>query len=156
MLPYRDSRLTRIALIIFFIVVIGYAYFEARGLLFGPMIDIPSQTMTETQDPYVLIQGQANRIASLSVDGEPLQVTEAGDFQEPYVLAPGVNRIVFDAKDKYGNATQKVVEIVYTPGATSGLATAPSAFSAQVASQAADGTTTAQVVASTSPIAPTQ
>ncbi len=118
MLPYRDSRLSRIALVIFFVAVIAYALYEAHGLLFGPTIDIPSQTMTATDSPYILIQGKADRISSLAVDGNPIQVTEAGAFQEPYVLAPGVNRIVFDAKDKYGNATQKIIEIVYTSTTT--------------------------------------
>ncbi len=118
MLPYRDSRLTKIVLAIFFLIVIAYAYYEAHGIIFGPTIDIASQAMTVADNPYVLIEGQADRIASLSVDGQPIQVTETGAFKEPYVLAPGVNRIVFDAKDKYGNAAQKVIEIVYTPAAT--------------------------------------
>lgn len=115
MLPYRDSRLTKIALVIFFLMVIGYAYFEARGLLYGPRINIASQTMTVTKDPYVLIEGRVDHIASLAVDGQSVPVTESGAFSEPYVLAPGVNRIIFDAKDKYGNGTRKVIEIVYTP-----------------------------------------
>ncbi len=147
MLPYRDSRLTRIILILFFLVVLGYAYYEARGLLFGPAIDLSSQTSTVVTTPYVLIQGQALRIASLSVDGNPIQVTEAGAFQEPYVLSPGVNRIVFDAKDKYGHATEKVVEIVYTPSAGAGAA-APTPGIAS--------TTPATSAASSSAVAPVQ
>lgn len=147
MLPYRDSRLTRVILIVFFLIVLGYAYYEARGLLFGPVIDLSSQTTTVVSTPYVLIQGQALRIASLSVDGEPIQVTETGAFQEPYVLSPGVNRIVFDAKDKYGHATEKVVEIVYTPSAEAGAATpTPSVAS----------TTAATSTASSSIVAPVQ
>ena len=129
MLPYRDSRLTRIVLVIFFHVVIVYAYYEARGLLFGPTIDIPAQTMTASDSPYVLIQGQADRISSLTVDGDPIRVTETGAFKEPYVLAPGVNRIVFDAKDKYGNAAEKVIEIVYVPVAAASVVPAATATS---------------------------
>jgi hypothetical protein len=145
MLPYRDSRLTRIALAVFFLAVIAYAYYEARGLLFGPAIDISTQTIAATNSAYILIQGQANHIASLMVDGNPIQVTETGAFQEPYVLARGVNRIVFDAKDAYGNATEKVIEIVYTPSATTLPAAA--ATTAAAAMSAQSGT-------STGPIAP--
>lgn len=165
MLPYRDSRLTRIALVIFFLIVIGYAYYEARALLFGPTIDISAQGMSATADQYVLIQGQADHIASLAVDGQPIQVTETGAFQEPYVLAPGVNRIVFDAKDKYGNATQKVVEIVYDPStpstdstssprSSSGQASTPQASSGQAAS-AASTSSVVQRTSSTPAVAPT-
>lgn len=120
MLPYRESWITRVVLGLFFLLVIVYAYFEARGLLFGPTITFspfPSATTT----PYILIQGQATHIDALSADGAPIPITETGAFQEPYVLAPGANRIVFDAKDPYGNKTEKVIQIVYTPPATTSL-----------------------------------
>lgn len=123
MLPYRDSRLTKFAVGIFFLIVIIYAYYEARGLLFGPSIQISSDVPAAVDVSYIVIQGQATHIASLSADGEPIQVTVNGAFEEPYVLSPGANRIVFDAKDKYGHATQKVLEIVYTPSATSSAPT---------------------------------
>ena len=113
MLPYRDSRLTRYALIIFFILLIGYGYFEARGLLSGPRIAVPSGT-TEVQDRFVLIKGRAERIAELRMNGKPIAVTEEGMFEEPYLLAPGLNRIVLDAIDKYGRTRQEVVQIVFT------------------------------------------
>jgi hypothetical protein len=137
MLPYRDTRLTRILLGIFFLIVICYAYFEARGLLFGPSISFSSATPSNVQESYVLIEGRATHIASLSVNGEAIQVTQAGAFEEPYVLAPGDNRIVFDAKDKYGHATEKVLEIVYTPSATS----TSSIFSTQTSTSTATSTT---------------
>ncbi|HVM73305.1 MAG TPA: hypothetical protein VMU13_00270 [Candidatus Paceibacterota bacterium] len=119
MLPYRDARLTRIALIIFFLVIIGYAYYEARGLLFGPKIVILSQSEDVSDSPYILIQGQADHITSLSADGQSIPVTETGEFSFPYVLAPGLNRIVFDATDTYGNTARQVVQVVYTARTTS-------------------------------------
>lgn len=121
MLPYRDSRLTQIALGLFFVLVIGYAYFEARGLLFGPSITVTSE-VTEVHDPFVLIKGHADRISSLSMNGKAIQVTEEGDFSEPYVLAPGYNRVVLDARDKYGRNRTQAIEIVYTPLTGSGQA----------------------------------
>ena len=114
MLPYRDSRLTYIALGIFFIIVLGYAYYEARGLLFGPSITVPSEVV-EVHDQMVSIKGRADRISSLSMNGNILSVTEDGTFDEPYLLAPGYNRIVLDATDKYGRTRTKTIEITYTP-----------------------------------------
>lgn len=114
MLPYRDSRLTYIALGIFFLIVLCYAYFEARGLLFGPSIIISSNS-TEVDEPFVTIQGHADRIASLSMNGKTIPVTETGEFEEPYLLSLGYNRIVFDASDKYGRTRRQAIEIVYTP-----------------------------------------
>lgn len=114
MLPYRDSRLTYIALGIFFLIVLCYAFFEARGLLFGPAITVTSQ-VTEVHDPFVVIKGQADRISSLSMNGKTIPVTENGAFEEPYLLARGYNRIVLDARDKYGRSRSRAIEIVYTP-----------------------------------------
>ena len=118
MLPYRDSRLTYIALGIFFLIVIGYAYFEARGLLFGPSITV-SSNITEVREPFIVIRGQADRISSLSMNGKTISVTEEGAFEEPYLLSAGYNRIVLDAVDKYGRSRRQAIEIVYTPPATS-------------------------------------
>ena len=120
MLPYRDSTITRIALGVFFLLVIGYGYFEAQGLLFGPSINVGSST-TEVHDPFIKIQGKADRISSLSMNGKQITVTEEGAFSEPYLLAEGANRIALDARDTYGRTTRKVIVIVYTPSATSSV-----------------------------------
>lgn len=118
MLPYRDSTITRIALGIFFLLILGYGYFEAQGLLFGPSITIGSP-VTEVHEEFVKIQGKANRISSLSMNGKQITVTEEGAFSEPYLLAEGANRIVLDARDTYGRTTRKIITIVYIPSATS-------------------------------------
>lgn len=117
MLPYRDSRLTQIALAVFFVIVLAYAYYEGRGLLFGPKINVPSE-IQEVHDPFIRIKGQADRISSLALNGKPIPVTADGAFDEPYLLAPGVNRILLDATDKYGRSRQSVIQIVYTPTTT--------------------------------------
>ncbi len=131
MLPYRDSRLTYIALGIFFLIVLGYAYYEARGLLYGPSITVTS-SVTEVHDPFVTIKGQADRIAGLSMNGKTVPVTENGAFEEPYLLSIGYNRIVLDATDKYGRSRRQAIEIVYTP--VSGAKPATAAASTETAS----------------------
>ena len=114
MLPYRDSRLTQIALVVFFVIVLGYAYYEGRGLLFGPSITVPSELQT-VSEPYIRLKGTADRISSLSLNGKHIAVTEQGKFDEPYLLAEGLNRIALDATDKYGRTSQKIIQILYIP-----------------------------------------
>lgn len=114
MLPYRDSRLTKLALGLFFVLVIGYALFETRNMLFGPSITVPTQTI-ETHEQLVTITGQARHISELSMNGAEVVVTEEGAFEEPYLLTEGLNRIVLDARDKYGRRAQKIIEVVYSP-----------------------------------------
>ncbi|HTR18439.1 MAG TPA: hypothetical protein VMH91_00445 [Candidatus Paceibacterota bacterium] len=123
MLPYRDSVLTKIALVLFFLIIIGYAYFEARGILFGPSIQV-SQTIEEVSNPYIELTGTTTHIAELDMNGQAVPVTEAGVFDIPYALSPGYNRIVLDAKDKYGKSTEKIIQIVYTPASTTPAQTA--------------------------------
>lgn len=112
MLPYRDSRFAKIILVVFFILLLGYSFYEAQAMLFGPRISIPSDTIV-MHDAFTLIRGQAENIAELRLNGDPISVTEEGVFEEPYLLTPGTNRIVLDASDKYGRSTQKSIEIIY-------------------------------------------
>ena len=118
MLPYRESKLTKIVLIVFFLLVLGYAYFEGRGFLYGPAISVENRVI-EVDKPFLTIEGTAHRIATLSMNGETIPVTEDGAFSEPYLLAPGYNRIVLTASDRYNKSTERIIEIVYTPAATS-------------------------------------
>ena len=114
MLHYRDGRITKTLLVAFFLILAGYGYYELRGIVFGPRIEITTDTH-ETTDSFIFIEGHAEHIASLSMNGHPISVTEDGYFEEPYLLAPGINRIILDAEDTYGQTRQEVVRIVYTP-----------------------------------------
>ena len=142
MLPYRDSRITRIAIVIFFCIAIGYAFFEVQGVLYGPKIQV-TPGITEVHEPFITIAGRADRISSLTMNGKAVNVTGEGVFNEPYLLAAGLNRIVLDAADKYGRSRQQVIQIVYTPAAAS---TTP-----EQTTISANSTTTTS--ASTSPMA---
>ena len=112
MLPYRESRITKLILVAFFLLVAAYAYFEGRALLWGPRIAIENRVMT-VYEPYIAIEGRAERISSLSMNGKSISVTEDGNFSEPYVLSPGYNRIMLEARDRFGKTTERSLEIVY-------------------------------------------
>ena len=120
MLPY-SSRISKYALVVFFLVIAGYAFFEAQGVVFGPKIFV-SSTVMEVSNPFIHINGTATHIDELTMNGMPISVTENGEFNEPYLLAHGNNKIVLEAKDKYGHRARQVIEIVYTgpPGGASG------------------------------------
>ena len=113
MLPYH-SHLSTALLMAFFVLVLGYAYFEARGILYGPRIILPPETQL-VHDPFITIRGKAERITALRMNGNPIAVTEDGVFEEPYLLAPGYNKIVFEASDRYKNTNVQDIEIIYEP-----------------------------------------
>ena len=118
MLPHSDGKLTKIGLTIFFVLILIYGLYEAQGLLFGPKIQVSTET-TVVHDPYVKIEGQARRISALSMNGKDIPVTEKGEFSEPFLLARGDNRIALVAKDTYGRSTSSYVDITYAPGTQS-------------------------------------
>ena len=127
MLPYRDSRLTKISLTLFFIAALGYAYFEARNMLWGPQIEVPANVQS-VSDQLITIRGRAQSIVELRIGGRPVPVTEAGDFEEDYLLAEGYNHIVLEAEDRWGREREEVVEVIYTPPH---IETAPATTTAQ-------------------------
>ncbi len=108
----------RLAIILFFALVVGYGYFEGSGIFFGPTISVPESVM-QTSKHLVTIKGRVQHVSSLTINGSPISITESGDFSEPYVLAPGYNRVTLDARDKYSKTASRVIEIIYTPTATS-------------------------------------
>jgi len=118
MLPYRDTRITKVIIIVFFLAIAAYAYFEARGILYGPTISIVQGEST-VHDPYVIVRGKASHIVSLMLDGQSVPVTKDGAFEIPYLLAPGTNHLFFTARDTYGGQRDQTIEIMYIPSATS-------------------------------------
>lgn len=117
MLPQRDSKLVRVGLILFFLLILLYGLYEAQGLLFGPKINVSTEVAI-VHDPYVKVEGKAQRIVALSMNGKQIPVTENGEFSEPFLLARGGNRVALVAKDAYGRTTTRTVEIMYVPSDT--------------------------------------
>ena len=90
----------------------GYGYYEARAMLYGPRISVPSEIII-VHEPFTVIQGKAEHISELRLNGTPISVTEDGIFEEPYLLTPGENRIVLDATDRFGRTRQESIEVIY-------------------------------------------
>lgn len=112
MTPSRDSHLLRTILITFFLLLLGYAAYEARGILYGPAIEVPHESIVVT-DPYAVIRGNAERITELRLNGKPIPVTEEGAFEEPFLLALGTNYLILEARDARGRTTQETITIIY-------------------------------------------
>lgn len=112
MRPSRDSRFVRLLLMIFFVLAIGYAGYEAQGLLFGPEIHL-AESARFSDEAFILIAGTANRITELRLNGTTISVRENGEFSEPYLLAHGANRVILEARDARGRTALKTLDIVY-------------------------------------------
>lgn len=108
----RDSRLVRGILVVFFVALLAYGAYEAQGFLMGPAINLPSERLT-VSDAHIVIEGSVARIVELRMNGQVIPVTENDTFSEPHLLSPGLNYIVFEARDARGRTTERHLEIVY-------------------------------------------
>ncbi|MEK7628604.1 MAG: hypothetical protein AAB421_04295 [Patescibacteria group bacterium] len=115
MTPYRVNWITALIFTIFFLLISGYAYFEARTIVYGPKINLgqlPNTSLLVTEQ-LIAIRGVAANIVELRMNGRSIPTTEAGAFEEVHLLAPGYNAIVLSATDKLGRTTKEVLEVVY-------------------------------------------
>jgi hypothetical protein len=111
---YSDSKVSIAALGFFFLLVLGYAGFEARGVISGPKVAVSSQAAA-VHDPLVTISGQADRITSLTLNGTAVPVTQDGAFDQQYLLSPGENTVTIEGKDEYGRCATQSVSYTYQP-----------------------------------------
>lgn len=116
MIPYRNNKVVLVVLGLFFLLILIYAYFEARNIIFGPkiLVNTPREGVV-VSDKFVTILGKAENINEIWMNGRSIPVTEDGIFEEGLLLTEGYNRVFLQAKDKLGRETTESIEIVYTP-----------------------------------------
>ncbi|MDP6387930.1 MAG: hypothetical protein QGG63_01490 [Candidatus Pacebacteria bacterium] len=100
---------------IFFIVVIfGYAFFQARNIILGPVIKIQEpQNGVSLEHSLVGIEGTAKNISHISMNDRQIFTDEQGQFREKLLLSYGYNIITIKAKDRFGRKTKKTLELIY-------------------------------------------
>ena len=99
--------------------ILYYAYYQSRGIIAGPTIDLISPTQGEyAEAPLLDIRGRAERAKELTLDGRPIFVDLSGNFAEQLLLFPGYNIIELAAKDADGREMKKTVEVIWN-GTTS-------------------------------------
>lgn len=126
----RTSKIAAIAILLFFLAAIGYAIFEAQNILNGPEIDIGAPVAPlSVESPLIHISGSTKDITELTLNGNPVSVTEAGAFDEALLLAPGYNAEVLSARDQFGRTTTKTLQIIYDASSTGTMAATSTATS---------------------------
>ncbi len=103
----------RILLLILFIIIIGYAAYQASDIVRGPAIDLssPNDGLTE-EDGLTVLTGLARRLAYLSLDDNQIFTNSAGQFKEKLLLAPGYNIIKLRAEDRFNRRVEKTLQII--------------------------------------------
>jgi len=109
------KKIVKIAgLSVFFILIIVYAFFVSRDLIFGVSIKnvnlVDGATVTEN---VIKITGNAKNAINLILDGREISVDQVGNFDETIALLLGYNIINIKAQDKFGYIDEKNYKLIY-------------------------------------------
>jgi len=104
---------------VFFILIIAYAFFRSKDLIFGVKIKdvnfngLPAQSGTTATNDVLNLTGNARNAIDLTLDGREISVDELGNFNETIALLPGYNIIHLRAQDKFGNVDEKNYKLMH-------------------------------------------
>jgi len=110
---YRLRKtITVVAFLIIGSGIIWYIYYQSKNFINGPEIEIISPENGATLiDPLVTIEGTAERISRLELNGKQIFINENNHFSEKLLLLNGYNIITIKAFDKFKREIQKQIEI---------------------------------------------
>ncbi|MEK7157654.1 MAG: hypothetical protein AAB688_01085 [Patescibacteria group bacterium] len=99
---------------IFLFLILGYAFYQSRSLLAGPLIDVREPKNGQTIDHQLIkIVGGTKNIKKITLNDRQIYVDEFGDFNERLLLSEGYNIMKISAWDKFGKKTEKMIEVIY-------------------------------------------
>lgn len=94
---------------------VGYVLFQARLLITGPVIELINEPPTEQTERVVKLQGYAQNIVKITLNGKTIYTDKNGYFKEALVLENGYTIATLEGTDRYGRTTQLEKAFVYSP-----------------------------------------
>lgn len=104
----------RLCSVIFLLLGVGgYLGFQVKRIVEPPKLTVlsPQDGLVSTEEK-VVVKGATEKEASVTINGETIQNSEKGTFEQPINLSPGLNTITITAKKKHGKTTQETIYLV--------------------------------------------
>ena len=101
-----------------FLIVIFYVVFQARFLIIGPVVELTTETKPVYNDQTIEINGRAENITHMTLNGRAIYTDENGSFKEQLVLENGYTIMTISAHDRYGRETTLTRSFVYRPASS--------------------------------------
>lgn len=96
----------------FFAILVLYALFQARSLIFGPILIIDTPEAGSTVPVGLIeISGSARNVSSLSLDDRPIYTDKENQFKEELVMQGGINIIKLTGRDRFGREKDLLVRV---------------------------------------------
>jgi len=112
--PYLTPRSLGIGIaVLFFVLFVGYLGFRMINFVDAPLlsIDEPDDKISVTR-PVIQIKGRVEKESQLTVNGRGINVDEAGNFNEEFELAAGINALEFLVKDRFGKESRTIRHVL--------------------------------------------
>ena len=101
------------SLVIFFLLIIVYAFFRSHDLIFGVKIkNVNMVDGTKIENKIQKITGNAKNATKLTLNGREISIDQRGNFDEIIVLLKGYNMVNIRAQDKFGYVNEKNYQII--------------------------------------------
>lgn len=98
---------------LFFILILGYAFFVSRDLIFGIKIkNVNLENGSTLTERVVKVNGNAENAIKLTLNGREISIDEKGNFDETIALMPGYNIVNVTAQDKFGYMDKKDYQLM--------------------------------------------
>ena len=94
---------------------IGYALFQARFLLAGPVITFINLPAVVQNERLIMLEGTAQNIVRMTLNGRQIYTDKNGHFKEALILENGYTIATIQVQDRYGRSRSYVQKFVYTP-----------------------------------------
>ena len=100
---------------LFFILIIGYAFFVSKDLIFGVKIkNVNLADGTTFIESVIKITGNAKNAVILTLNGREISIDQTGNFNETIALLAGYNIVNIRAQDKFGYVDEKNYKLILT------------------------------------------
>ena len=97
---------------ILFLLFIGYALFQARTLIAGPVVSIENPKDGQTINASIMvIVGTARNAAWLTLNDRQIFTDEEGNWSEKLILSKGVSIMTIRARDRFGRETEESIRV---------------------------------------------
>lgn len=96
--------------------ITGYGYSKTNQVFRGPSITVSSPTAGSLiKENLITIEGKAERIAKLYLNGQQIFTDDAGHFTESLIAPVGYSTIYLEAVDIFSRKTITQIPITYNP-----------------------------------------
>jgi len=94
-------------------VILGYLFFQYRAAFLPPSLSVTAPTAGSKTSQDVMVTGNADSNATVTVNGDPATVANDGSFEKEVTLFPGSSTISIEAVNRFGKTTvvQRAVNV---------------------------------------------